>query len=80
MILESQDLTRGSLWKKILYFSIPLMLSNILQVLFNMSDIAVVGQFAGADALGAVGSTKRLKNGIMVSVDCTRGTVQTLPQ
>ena len=60
MILESQDLTRGSLWKKILYFSIPLMLSNILQVLFNMSDIAVVGQFAGADALGAVGSTTTL--------------------
>lgn len=33
------------------------MLSNLLQVLFNLSDIAVVGKFAGANALGSVGST-----------------------
>ena len=54
---ESSDLTHGPLAKQILFFSLPLMLSNVLQVLFNMSDIAVVGQFAGAKALGAVGST-----------------------
>ena len=36
------------------------MLSNLLQVLFNMSDIAVIGQFAGAMSLGAVGSTTTL--------------------
>lgn len=54
---EKQDLTTGSLGKKILFFSIPLILSNLLQVLFNMADIAVVGQFAGAAALGSVGST-----------------------
>ena len=36
-----QDLTEGSLGKKILIFSVPLMLSNLLQVLFNMADIAV---------------------------------------
>lgn len=35
----------------------PLMLSNLLQVLFNMADIAVVGQFAGSASLAAVGST-----------------------
>ncbi|MDO4305459.1 MAG: MATE family efflux transporter [Eubacteriales bacterium] len=57
---EKQDLTEGSLGKKILFFSIPLMLSNLLQVLFNMADIAVVGQFAGSQALGAVGSTTTL--------------------
>ena len=51
------DLTTGSLPKKILLFSLPLMFSNILQVLFNMSDIAVVGKFAGSGALGSVGST-----------------------
>ena len=50
-------LTSGSLSRNILLFSIPLMLSNILQVLFNMSDIAVVGRFAGSHALGSVGST-----------------------
>ena len=43
-----QDLTEGPLGKKILIFSVPLMLSNLLQVLFNMADIAVIGQFAGS--------------------------------
>lgn len=57
---DKQDLTIGSLGKKILFFSIPLMISNLLQVLFNMADIAVVGQFAGAEALGSVGSTTTL--------------------
>lgn len=55
-----QDLTTGSLWKKIWIFSLPLMASNVLQVLFNMADVAVVGQFAGAGALGSVGSTTTL--------------------
>ena len=50
-------MTEGRLSKQILLFSIPLILSNLLQVLFNMADIAVVGQFSGAEALGAVGST-----------------------
>ena len=54
------DLCEGSLWRKILFFSVPLMLSNVLQVVFNMSDVAVVGKFAGPIALGAVGSTSIL--------------------
>ena len=54
------DLCSGSLWKKIFVYSVPLMFSNILQVLFNMSDVAVVGKFAGPIALGAVGSTSIL--------------------
>lgn len=57
---DKQNLTQGPLGRKILFFSIPLILSNLLQVLFNMADIAVVGQFAGAGALGAVGSTTTL--------------------
>lgn len=55
-----QSLTEGSLGKKIFLFSLPLMLSNLLQVLFNMADIAVVGKFAGSNALGSVGSTSIL--------------------
>jgi len=51
------DMCNGPLGRKILLFSIPLMFSNILQVLFNMADVAVVGKFAGSRALGAVGST-----------------------
>lgn len=54
------DLCTGSLWKKIFVYSVPLMFTNILQVLFNMSDIAVVGKFSGPIALGAVGSTSTL--------------------
>ena len=51
------QITQGSLWKNMLLFSIPLMLSQLLQVLFNMADVAVVGKFSSAEALGAVGST-----------------------
>ena len=54
------DFSSGSLWKKIWFFSVPLMFSNILQVIFNMADVAVVGKFAGSIALGAVGSTSVL--------------------
>ena len=57
MKTAQQDLTTGPLGKQILVFSIPLILSNLLQVLFNMADVAVVGRFAGSVALGAVGST-----------------------
>ncbi|MGN1061912.1 MAG: MATE family efflux transporter [Candidatus Scatosoma sp.] len=55
-----KDLTSGNLWKQMLTFSLPLMLSNILQVLFNMSDVAIVGKFGGRYSLGAVGSTSTL--------------------
>lgn len=51
------QMTQGSLWKNMFFFSIPLMLSQLLQVLFNMADVAVVGKFSSAEALGAVGST-----------------------
>ena len=53
----TKTLTEGPLAKQILLVSLPLALSNLLQVLFNMSDVAVVGRFAGSTALGAVGST-----------------------
>jgi len=51
------QITHGSLWKNMFFFSVPLMLSQLLQVLFNMADVAVVGKFSSAEALGAVGST-----------------------
>ena len=54
---NTKSLTEGPLAKQILLVSLPLALSNLLQVLFNMSDVAVVGRFAGSTALGAVGST-----------------------
>jgi len=53
----ARSLTEGPLARQILIVSLPLALSNLLQVLFNMSDVAVVGRFAGSTALGSVGST-----------------------
>ena len=55
--VQLDDLTTGPLARQIWRFSLPLMFSNLLQVLFNMADIAVVGRFAGSMALGSVGST-----------------------
>lgn len=56
------DMCNGPLLGKILLFFIPLMLSGILQLLFNAADIVVVGRFAGNTALAAVGSTSSLIN------------------
>ena len=53
----SIDMTRGPLLGKILLFSLPLMASNILQLLFNAADVVIVGRFAGHASLAAVGST-----------------------
>ena len=51
MQCDLRDLTRGPIKKQIFFFSLPLILSNLLQVLFNMADVAVVGRFAGSLAL-----------------------------
>lgn len=56
------DMCSGPFLGKILIFYIPLMLSGVLQLLFNAADIIVVGRFAGHIALSAVGSTSSLIN------------------
>lgn len=56
------DMCSGSILKKMLMFTLPLMLSSILQLLFNAADIVVVGRFAGDNSLAAVGSTTALIN------------------
>ncbi len=56
------DMCHGPLLGKILLFSVPLMLSGILQLLFNAADVVVVGRFAGSQSLAAVGSTSSLIN------------------
>lgn len=56
------DMCSGPLLGKLLRFSVPLMLSGILQLLFNAADIVVVGQFDSSDAMAAVGSTSSLNN------------------
>lgn len=56
------DMTDGSVLKKMLLFSFPLMGSSILQLLFNAADIIVIGRFAGDNSLAAVGATSSLIN------------------
>ncbi len=56
------DMTSGSVLKKMLLFSFPLMGSSILQLLFNAADIIVIGRFAGDNSLAAVGATASLIN------------------
>ena len=71
MAVVREDLTIGSPLKKILWFSLPLMFSNLLQVLFNMSDVAIVGRFGSKEALGSVGSTSIyviLFTGILIGI------------
>lgn len=56
------EMTSGSLWKNILLFSLPLMMTQVLEVLFNLSDVAIAGKYAYNTyvALGSVGSTTTL--------------------
>ncbi len=61
------DMCNGPLFNKLIIFSIPLILSGMLQLLFNAADIVVVGQFAGETALAAVGCTGSLTN-LLVNV------------
>ena len=59
MSKQTMDMTQG-LGREILRFSLPLMVTNLLQMLFNAADVVVVGQFAGYDSLAAVGSTSSI--------------------
>lgn len=54
---KSKLMTEGSIWKNILLFSVPLILGNLLQQLYNTADSIIVGNFVGSNALAAVGSS-----------------------
>ena len=56
------DMCNGPIWSKLLIFSIPLMLSGILQLLFNAADMIVIGQYSTGEALAAIGGTSSLIN------------------
>lgn len=58
-------MTSGPFFKKILIFSFPLMLTGVLQLIYNAADVMVVGRFAGPESLAAVGSTSSLINLIL---------------
>ena len=56
------SLTEGIIWKKLLFFAVPIMLSNLLQQLYSAVDSSIVGIFAGSMPLAAVGSSGALIN------------------
>lgn len=56
------DMCSGSIMDKLISFALPLMISGILQLMFNAVDIVIVGRFSGSQALAAVGSTTALLN------------------
>lgn len=61
------DMCSGPILGKLLTFTIPLIFSGILQLLFNAADVIVVGRFAGSQSLAAVGSTTALIN-LMINI------------
>lgn len=63
----SMNTTEGPIFSKIVSFTLPLILSSILQLLFNAVDMVVAGRFAGKNALAAIGSTSSLIN-LLVNV------------
>lgn len=57
MVKNKNDLTHGSVWKVILRFSFPLLIGNLLQQLYNITDSIIVGRFIGKEALAAVSAS-----------------------
>lgn len=55
-----KDMTEGTPWKLLLQFAVPLFIGNIFQQLYNMVDSIIVGNYVGANALGAIGTTNSL--------------------
>ncbi len=56
------NMTEGTIFPKLVKFSVPLIISSILQLLFTTADIVVVGRYAGDNSLAAVGSTSSMVN------------------
>lgn len=74
-----KDLTKGEPLKLILLFSVPLLIGNIFQQLYNIADLVIVGRLLGVEPFAAVGAVAPLFFLIMfVIVGFTNGFVQTV--
>lgn len=62
MRIRHVNLTRGPIWQQILYFAVPLLLINLMQQVFAMADLMIVGNFSGLDAMAGIGATTSLIN------------------
>ena len=61
-LFSAKDMTLGSPWKRIMEFSVPMLLGNIAQHLYNTADTVIVGLYVGDNALSAVGSASPILN------------------
>ena len=61
-LFAAKDMTQGPAWKRILEFSVPMLLGNLAQQLYNTADSIIVGKFVGDDALSAVGNATPILN------------------
>lgn len=58
--MKTTDMTEGSIFKKLIYFSAPMIAGNLLQQVYNLADTLIVGRCIGEDALASVGSAYTL--------------------
>ena len=58
--MKTLNLTEGSIFKKLIYFSLPMIAGNLLQQIYNLADTLIVGRYIGSDALASVGSAYTL--------------------
>ena len=59
-MFSAKDMTQGAPWKRIMEFSIPMLIGNVAQQLYNTADSIIVGMYVGDNALAAVGSAMPL--------------------
>ena len=65
-LFAPSDMTEGKPWEKIVIFTIPMLIGNIAQQLYNTVDSIVVGKYVGDNALAAVGSASPILNLLLV--------------
>ena len=62
MKFNSNSMREGPIFKSVIIYTVPIILTSILQLLFNAADLIVVGWFSGSDSVAAVGATGSLTN------------------
>lgn len=71
---RSHDMTSGSIWRSLLGFSIPIMISNLVQSTYNAVDMLFVGRFTGTESLAAVSVCGPILNVMIILCRaCRRG-------
>ena len=65
-LFAPSDMTTGTPWKKILMFTVPMLIGNVAQQLYSTADSVIVGRFIGDNALAAVGSAGPIYNLLLV--------------